>query len=234
MECRIEPKVGVVIVAGGSGKRMGGATPKQFRILGQAPVLVHSINALSEGMHPSEIVVVLPAEHVEFWGNLASRFNVAEHKVVAGGQERFHSVKAGIDALSECVDLIAVHDGVRPLCSVELLARCLECAKEHGSSIPVVEVVDSVRKVDEQGSQALDRRQLRAVQTPQTFDAPTLRRAYLAPYSPQLTDDASLVEAQGVAVALTQGERSNIKITSGEDLLLAQMILEKRDESRDL
>ncbi|MFR9503294.1 MAG: 2-C-methyl-D-erythritol 4-phosphate cytidylyltransferase [Rikenellaceae bacterium] len=234
MECRIEPKVGVVIVAGGKGVRMGGDIPKQFRILGQAPILAHSINALAQGADPSQIVVVLPKDHIDYWQNLSSRFEVAKHTVVEGGSERFYSVKAGIEALGEQIDVIAVHDGVRPLCSIELISRSLATARDFGAAIPVVAISDSVRCIDEQGSKALDRSTLRAVQTPQIFDAAMLRRAYRQPYQPTMTDDASVVEAMGERVELCAGEKRNIKITTNEDLLYAQLILESLDESSSL
>ncbi len=229
MECRIEPSIGVVIVAGGKGVRMGGDMPKQFRILGQAPILVHTINALSNALKPSNICVVLPEAHKEYWNNLSSRFEVAKHEVVVGGAERFDSVKAGIEAIGDDVDIIAVHDGVRPLCSEEMLCRTLQCATRYGSAIPVVAISDSVRLVEENGSKVMDRSQLRAVQTPQIFDSITLRRAYNQPYSSQFTDDASVVEASGVSVELCEGEKQNIKITTSEDLLYAQMIFETRE-----
>ncbi len=234
MECKITPKVGVVIVAGGKGLRVGGATPKQFRILSQAPVLAHSINALSTALKPSEIVVVLPESHIEFWNNLASRFEIASHRVVAGGAERFHSVKNGIEALAESVDVIAVHDGVRPLCSVPFLQECLHTALESGSAVPVVEISDSIRMISDEGSVMLDRSKLRAVQTPQIFDAIVLRRAYIAEFNPSLTDDASVVEASGTRVTLCPGQRRNIKITTQEDLIFAQMLLDENDEDDDI
>ncbi len=226
--------MGVVIVAGGKGVRMGGNTPKQFRILGQAPVLVHSINALSSALAPSEIVVVLPEAHIDFWRNLSSRFEVAAHKIVAGGTERFHSVKAGIEALGETIDLIAVHDGVRPLCSEELALRCAECAAKNGSAIPVIAISDSVRIIEGGESKAIDRSQLRAVQTPQIFDSTTLRRACKQEFSALFTDDASIVEAMGEKVELCEGEKRNIKITTDEDLIYAEMILESKDEREDI
>lgn len=233
MECRIKPKVGVVIVAGGKGTRMGGNTPKQFRILGQAPVLVHSINALANYGEASEVIVVLPEAHIDFWGNLASRFEVAKHRVVAGGAERFDSVKAGIEALGEQIDIIAVHDGVRPLCSKELITSCIDTAISYGSAVPVIMLSDSIREVDQDGSKALNRANLRAVQTPQLFDATLLRRAYRCEYNPSLTDDASVVEAMGEKITLCAGEKRNIKITTNEDLIFAQMTLDN-DEREDI
>lgn len=225
------PSVGVVIVAGGKGMRMGGALPKQFMILDQKPVLAHVINIFAKTLRSADIVVVLPSDHIEYWTNLSSRFSVAPHKVVAGGEERFHSVKCGIDALKEDVDLIAVHDGVRPLCSQELIERCVKEATRNFSAIPVVEVVDSFRRVDGLESEVVDRKSLRAVQTPQVFDAPTLKRAYRCDFKVSFTDDASVVEAWGGSLHLCEGERQNIKITTVEDLAYAQLILDSYEES---
>lgn len=227
MEERIEPKVGVVIVAGGSGNRAGGVTPKQFHILGQRPLLAYTIAAFAQALPTAEIVVVLAEDRLEYWKNLSSRFDVAKHKCVVGGAERFHSVKCGVSALSDDVDIIAVHDGARPFCSEELICRCVDCTLSSGSAIPVVNVSDSLREVGDDGtSKALNRASIRAVQTPQMFDAVTLRRAYNQPYQPSFTDDASLVEMMGERVWLCDGESHNFKITTREDMLLAQQIVE--------
>ncbi len=233
MEERIEPKVGIVIVAGGSGKRVGGITPKQFQVLGQRPMLVHTIEIFARALPKAEIVVVLAEDRVQYWHNLSARFDVAKHKVVSGGEERFHSVKCGIAALSDDVDIIGVHDGARPFCSADLIRRCVDCTLASGSAIPVVPVRDSLREISEGGaSKALDRSAIRAVQTPQMFDAITLRRAYNQPYESTFTDDASLVEHMGERVWLCDGEDKNFKITTHEDLLLANQILEEgSDES---
>ncbi len=232
MEQSIKPRLGVVIVAGGKGIRMGGgATPKQFRFLGQLPILAHSINIFSEADPSAQIVVVLPEEHIEYWNNLSSRFKIAKHTTVAGGAQRFDSVKCGIDALSEDCEIIAVHDGVRPMCSVELIDRVIYCATANGSAIPAIDVVDSFREVDESGeSQIVDRSKLRAIQTPQIFDAIVLRRAYRQPYDSAFTDDASVVERMGERVYLCEGDRSNIKITTSEDIIFANALLEAYSE----
>ncbi len=232
MEQRIKPKLGVVITAGGQGLRMGGAeTPKQFRILGQMPMLAHSINLFSQVEPSCEIVVVLPHEHMEYWTNLASRFSVAEHTCVVGGEERFHSVRCGIEALSLDCELIAVHDGVRPLCSVELVDRAIYCALSSGSAIPVVDVVDSYRSVEGGASKCIDRTKLKIVQTPQIFDSALLRRAYAQPYSKEFTDEASVVESLHERLYLCLGERTNIKITTLEDLIFANALLQAYEES---
>jgi 2-C-methyl-D-erythritol 4-phosphate cytidylyltransferase len=161
-----EQKVGVIIVAGGSGKRMGGTLPKQFTIVGGEPILARTINTFHKALPASRIVVVLPADQIEFWRNYSSRFSVAKHSMVEGGAERFYSVKNGIEALSEGVDLIAIHDGVRPLASKEMILRAVACAAEHGSAIPGVEVVDSIRAVEGDTSRIVPRSSLRAVHTP--------------------------------------------------------------------
>ncbi len=227
MEQIIKPQLGVVIVAGGKGLRMGGgATPKQFRVLGQLPVLAHSINLFAQVDSSADIVVVLPREHISYWENLSSRFSVAKHRCTEGGAERFDSVKCGIDALSEGCEIIAVHDGVRPMCSVELVDRAIYTAMANGSAVPVVEVKDSFREVSGEGSHIVDRKFLRAVQTPQIFDAQILRRAYRQPFSPLFTDDASVVESAGDMVTLCEGDVANIKITTAEDLIFANALLE--------
>ncbi|MFI3282226.1 MAG: 2-C-methyl-D-erythritol 4-phosphate cytidylyltransferase [Rikenellaceae bacterium] len=231
MEQSIKPKLGVVIVAGGKGVRMGGVTPKQFKILGQMPILAHSINLFAEVDPSAEIVVVLPAEHLGYWENLASRFSVSKHKTVQGGEQRFHSVRCGVEALSKDCEIIAVHDGVRPMCSVELVDRAIYCTLSSGSAIPVVDVVDSFREITESGgSQIVDRSKLRAVQTPQIFDAALLRRAYRQEYCASFTDDASVVESMGERIFLCEGDRSNIKITTPEDIIFANALLEAYEQ----
>ena len=136
-------RTGVIIVAGGSGSRAGGARPKQFRFLGGMPVLARTINTFAAALPGAEIVAVLPEQHIGFWKNLSARFDVAEHKIAAGGAERFHSVRNGLAALTSDPGLIAVQDGVRPLGSVAMIRRVAEAAAKHGAAIPVVEPVDS-------------------------------------------------------------------------------------------
>ena len=220
-----QPRVGVIIVAGGSGKRMGGALPKQFSLVGGEPILAHTINAFHKALPTSRIVVVLPAEYTEFWKNFSARFEVAKHSIVEGGEERFYSVRNGIEALSDAVDLIAVQDGVRPFASKELILRAVACAAEHGSAIPVVKAVDSYRVVEGEESHIVDRTPLRIVQTPQIFAAPILRAAYDTEFRSEFTDDASVVEYSGEKVALCEGEYTNIKITTPDDMVIAEAII---------
>ena len=214
-------------MAGGSGKRMQSALPKQFMMLGGLPVVAHTINTFSEALPGAEIVVVLPEEHIPLWRNLAARFDIAVHRCIAGGKERFHSVKNGLDALSEEVEYVAVHDGVRALATKKMILRVQLAAEETGAAIPVTEVVDSYRRVDGSESYIVPRSELRIVQTPQTFSAELLRRAYEQPFSDKFTDDASVVEALGAKITLVEGERRNIKLTTPEDMAIAERLLEE-------
>lgn len=231
-------RTGVIIVAGGSGSRAGGARPKQFRFLDGMPVLARTINTFAAALPGAEIVAVLPEQHIGFWKNLSARFDVAEHKIVAGGAERFHSVRNGLAALTSDPGLIAVQDGVRPLGSIAMIRRVAEAAARHGAAVPVVEPVDSFRETDadEAGNVAshiVDRRFLRIVQTPQIFRADILRRAYEAEYRAEFTDDASVVEAIGQAVCLAEGERENLKLTTPGDFVVAEALIAAREEAEN-
>ena len=231
-----ETRIGVIIVAGGSGTRMGGTIPKQFAIVGGEPILVRTINNFARAFPTAKIIVVLPAAQMNFWRNLSARFKVARHSTVEGGAERFHSVKNGIEALSDAADLIAIQDGVRPFASVEMIRRTAECAAENGTAIPTVKPVDSFRIVATGGnseSEIIDRSGLRIIQTPQIFRADLLRAAYDVDYDTAFTDDASVVERAGYRITLCDGERSNIKITTQEDMIYAEAIAEslRNDEN---
>ncbi|WP_295940568.1 2-C-methyl-D-erythritol 4-phosphate cytidylyltransferase [uncultured Alistipes sp.] len=239
----MEQQIGVIIVAGGGGSRMGGTLPKQFMLLGGMPILARTINNFAGALPGAEIVVVLPAAYVDFWRNLAARFDVAVHTVAEGGRERFDSVRNGLAALKSDPELIAVQDGVRPLATREMIRRTVAAAAEHGAAVPVVEPVDSFRETDSAANAAnsgavvtashiVDRRRLRIVQTPQVFCAELLLQAYQAEYREEFTDDASVVEAMGHGIFLSEGERSNLKITTPEDVVIAEALLESREESK--
>lgn len=205
--------------------------PKQFMVLGQEPILARTINLFSEALPKAELVVVLPEEHIALWRNLAARFDVAPHKIAPGGRERFDSVKSGLAALSDEVETIAVHDAVRPLATKKLIIRLALAAEEAEAVIPVVAPHDSIRRVEGESSHIVDRSLLRMVQTPQFFQAKVLRKAYSQTFSPLFTDDASVVEAAGHKITLTEGEEQNIKITTPIDLTIAEAIIADRDEA---
>lgn len=231
-------RTAVIIVAGGRGLRCGGALPKQFALLGGMPVLGRTINRFARALPGAEIVVVLPESHIDFWNNLSARFDVARHRTTAGGEERFDSVKRGIEALRSQPELIAVQDAVRPLVSEELIRRVVKAAARHGAAIPVVAAVDSFREIVSSGepeagiepSRIIDRSRLRIVQTPQIFEACLLRRAYDRERLDSFTDDASVVEADGTPVCLVEGERGNLKITTPEDFTIAEALLAAEEE----
>lgn len=227
-------EIGVVIVAGGSGRRMGGALPKQFMMLGNMPILGRSINRIREALPASQIVVVLPKEHIELWRNLSARFDIAKHEIANGGTERFHSVKNGIDALDEGVKIIAIHDGVRPLASKRLIIKLILEAEKHHAVIPAVAPADSYRIVEGDNSHIIDRSTLRMIQTPQVFSAELLRNAYKQPFSTTFTDDASVVEAAGEKITLIEGERENIKITTPSDMIIAEAIISSESNDTQL
>ncbi|MBO5902536.1 MAG: 2-C-methyl-D-erythritol 4-phosphate cytidylyltransferase [Tidjanibacter sp.] len=223
---------GVIIVAGGSGTRLGADKPKQFLTVGGKEILVHTLERFLAVPEVGKVVVVLPEEWIEEWREIAARYGLAEsHTVCAGGDSRIGSVRNGLAALGEC-DLVAVHDGVRPFVSAAMIERGFEVAEEFGSAIPVVEVVDTIRKVGAEGSEIVNRSELRAVQTPQIFDGEVLRAAYASCRSERYTDDGSVVErwlsSRGGQLAFYAGERNNIKITYAEDLTLAEFLLAKR------
>lgn len=214
-----------IIVAGGSGQRMGSAIPKQFLPLGGRPVLMRTIDTFLqiEGMR---VALILPQAQREAWDELCARHSYTPDMDIAdGGQTRFHSVKNGL-ALWRGESLIGIHDGVRPLVSQETIARCYAQAAEHGTAIPALESVESVRLAAPDGTnRAIDRRQVMLIQTPQVFRAEILIAAYGQPYTPLFTDDASVVEAAGTPIHLTQGQHGNIKLTTPDDMRAAEAML---------
>lgn len=218
----------ILIVAGGRGTRMGGPQPKQFLELAGRPVLMHTLEAFDRWDASARLIVVLPEDQIDTWKRLCEAYVFGRiHRVVAGGETRFHSVRNGLGAVASN-GLIAVHDGVRPLVAPSVIAACFAAAADGGAAVPVVPVVESVREVDaDGGSRPVDRTRFRVVQTPQVFRADVLRAAYCLPYDPRFTDDASVVEASGVAVHLVPGNRENIKLTTPMDLLLAEQLMRR-------
>jgi 2-C-methyl-D-erythritol 4-phosphate cytidylyltransferase len=221
-----------ILVAGGVGKRMASRVPKQFLLLQGKPVLCHAIGAFHRFSPDMQLIVVLPKDQLAAWRTLCTehRFSIP-HTVVSGGAERFHSVQEGLKQVQHD-GLVAVHDGVRPLVSVELIGRCFAAAEGHGAAIPVVPIGPSVRQVKGGSSEALDRAALRIVQTPQCFAVPLLRKAFELPFDPAFTDEATLVERQGTPVTLVEGEERNLKVTTPMDLRLAEVLLGLLEENK--
>ena len=223
--------IAVIIVAGGSGARMGARLPKQFLPLDGRPVLMHTVQRFADALPQSRIVVVLPSSHIEYWDKLCRRHGFAvPHIVCTGGANRFESVSNGLRHAGEA-ELIAVHDGVRPLVSREIIERATEDTRTYGAVIPVVRPIDSMRRIDRDGSRIVDRSLYRIVQTPQVFRADILRNAYARPFDERFTDDASVVEAAGQPVYLCEGSYENIKITTPVDMLTAEALLAQRQRT---
>lgn len=220
-----------VIVAGGKGQRMGNAIPKQFLPLAGKPVLYHTIKAFKDAFDDIKLVLVLPQDQLSYAQMVLQAFpERIDIAIVTGGETRFHSVQNGLKAVSGN-SVIFVHDGVRPLVSADLVQRCFVQAVEKGSAIPAIAVADSMRIIEGENSSPVDRQNMRSIQTPQTFRSDILLPAFLQGYREQFTDEATVVEAYGEEVYLIEGERGNIKITTPEDMLIAETILNSRTDN---
>lgn len=221
-------KRAVIIVAGGKGLRMGSALPKQFMPLAGMPVLCRTMLKFLEYDPEISIYLALPENHIDFWRQLSSPFIAPNrYHVVKGGAERFFSVKNALDCIPQDIDLIGVHDGVRPLVSIKTIATAYADASLYGNAIPCIAPPESIRIVekDSQANHAIDRSTVKLIQTPQVFDSNILRKAYGLPYTPLFTDDASVVEQYGQSIHLIDGDRQNVKITTMEDFQYAEYIL---------
>lgn len=217
----------VVIVAGGRGLRMGGDVPKQFLPVAGKPVLMRTIDRFREADAALQIIVVLPKEQQQYWRELCREYEFqTEHQVANGGETRFHSSKNGLALIPDNEEgLVAFHDGVRPFVSVDTIARCFDAAEETYAAIPVLPVADTLRFVDKHGGgKNVQRADYRIVQTPQTFDIALAKRAFNQEYSEAFTDDASVIESLGCQVAMVEGNRENIKLTTPFDLTIAEML----------
>ncbi|UOQ66005.1 2-C-methyl-D-erythritol 4-phosphate cytidylyltransferase [Hymenobacter volaticus] len=220
-----------ILVAGGGGTRMGADRPKQFLELSGEPVLLHTLRRFAEPtLGVIAIVVVLPSDQFVTWQQLCATHNIEiPHAVVAGGASRWASVRNGLAHLADYQHgVVAVHDGVRPLTPIAVIENTYAAAAEHGAAIAAVPPKDSVRGLSQQGSYALDRARLRLVQTPQCFEIDLLRRAYQLPELATFTDDASVVEDLH-PIRLVPGDYCNLKITTPEDLLLAEVLLRREN-----
>ena len=226
-----------LIVAGGSGIRFNSTTPKQFIPIAGKPVLMHSIDAFHSCSSEIKIVVSLPGDSFNLWDDLCRQYNfTVPHTIVEGGETRFHSVKNGINRIAECMThgdedfMIAVHDGVRPLITPEMIVRLFEYAETHGNAVPAIPINDSVReKITDAISHSVERKKLRVIQTPQCFKLSTLRKAYMLPYNEDFTDDANVVGTIiGEKIHLVEGDIENLKITRPVDFKVAQVLLNEK------
>jgi 2-C-methyl-D-erythritol 4-phosphate cytidylyltransferase len=215
-----------LIVAGGSGTRMGATLPKQFLLLQGKPVLMHTLTRFNAA--GCELILVLPESQISFWKSLCSEHGFSlPHIIISGGQTRFQSVKNGLAHITEdCI--VAIHDGVRPCIDADTIDRTIEGAHKNGNAIAAVQLKDSIRYKTDEDNHSVDRSHYMLIQTPQTFRSALIQKAYEQPESSQFTDDASVLEQTGVAIHLVEGNYRNIKITTPEDMLVAEVLIEMK------
>lgn len=226
----------VIILAAGSGTRFGSDTPKQFLDLEGKPVVAHTIEAFRHALPDAEILLVLSTQMIPFWHELCNGIGFDSPTVVAGGSTRWESVKHGVEALADAPAnaTVLIHDGARPLVDSRVIRRVTACACNTDGAAPVIPITDSLRRLndDEVSSIPVDRSRFRALQTPQAFTLWRLRQAYMLPYQADFTDDTSVLAAAGFTnIVITEGSPENIKITTPVDLLLASVILNRRNNS---
>jgi 2-C-methyl-D-erythritol 4-phosphate cytidylyltransferase len=216
-----------LVVAGGKGTRIKSEVPKQFIELHGKPILLHTIESFLKYSLHLPIVLVLPEEDFIKWEVICEKFNFNKPITLQkGGETRFQSVKNGLEKF-QGEGLVAIHDGVRPLVSADLIGASFRLAAVHGSAVASVRLKESIRMTDQDNTKAVDRSKFRLIQTPQTFKLQLIKKAYQVKEDPSLTDDASVAEKSGHVISLFEGSYENIKITTAEDLVLAEALLKK-------
>lgn len=225
----------VIVMAAGSGTRMGGSLPKQFLEIGGKAILQQTIEVFLEACPGISVVTVLNADYIQYWRDYCLKHNfTCPQMIVAGGITRFHSVRNALEKIPEGA-IVAVHDGVRPLVTASLVKEMFGNASDIPALIPVVPCVDTLKVLRKEGDElrtvegaVADRSVLYAAQTPQIFHSEILKAAYSMAYDTMFTDDASVIQKYGKSLSYTMGERLNIKITTQEDLLLARAVMSLR------
>ena len=217
-----------LIVAGGKGTRIKSKLPKQFLELNGLPILMHTIQAFLRYSQNTQIILVLPEDDFETWTALCTKHNFTTKLILQkGGDTRFQSVKNGLEKI-EGNGLVAIHDGVRPLVSEDIIGASYRLAAAHQSAVAAVRLKESIRMTDQDNTKAMDRSKFRLIQTPQTFEVNLIRKAYQIKDDPSLTDDASVAEKSGHIISLFEGSYDNIKITTPEDLIIAEALMNSR------
>lgn len=200
--------------------------PKQFMRLKGLPVLAHTINAFLSYNPSISIILVLPSDEIKTWKEICEELKYDPPlTIVTGGETRFQSVKNGLNQINDDSGLVAIHDGVRPLIATDIIGASFRLAAVHGSAVAAVRLKESIRITDQDTTRAVDRSQFRLIQTPQTFRVDIIRKAYELKENPSLTDDASVAEQAGHKISLFEGSYANIKITTPEDLIVAEALL---------
>jgi 2-C-methyl-D-erythritol 4-phosphate cytidylyltransferase len=217
-----------LIVAGGKGTRIKSSTPKQYLELLGLPILMHTLNAFYRYSEKIKVILVLPEDDFATWDDLCQKHQYSKpYKLQKGGETRFQSVKNGL-AFIDGDGLVAIHDGVRPLISEDIIGASFRLAAVHKSAVAAVRLKDSIRMTDQDSTKAMDRSSFRLIQTPQTFEVSMIRKAYEIREESNLTDDASVAEKAGIKISLFEGSYENLKITTPEDLVIAEALLKAR------
>lgn len=217
-----------LIVAGGKGTRIKSKTPKQFIELNGLPILMHTINAFDRYSNTITIIIVLPEDDFEMWHSLTKKYSFKKDIILQkGGETRFQSVKNGLELINE-PGLVAIHDGVRPLVSEDIIGASFRLAAVHQSAVAAVRLKESIRMTDQDTTISVDRSRFRLIQTPQTFSVDLIKKSYQTKEDPSLTDDASVAERSGHTISLFEGSYENIKITTPEDLIIAESLLKQK------
>ncbi|MFI3321847.1 MAG: 2-C-methyl-D-erythritol 4-phosphate cytidylyltransferase [Rikenellaceae bacterium] len=222
-----QSKNSVIIVAAGSGSRMGAEVPKQFLLLKEKPILMYTIELFNSISEICEIIVVLSPLQIDNWKQICENFNFSKkHTVVAGGASRTESVKNGLDCMQSGEGVVLIHDGVRPFVSEKMVEDAIKTAQKHRAAVPVVDLIDSIRFVESESENcAVDRSRYKCVQTPQAFDKELILEAYKVNGDKEFSDDAAIVESIGAKISFFDGDRKNIKITTVEDLKFSNFVI---------
>ena len=215
----------VIITAGGSGQRMESNIPKQFLTINGEVILMKSILAFHSFDPTLSIILTLPENHILYWKELCAKnnFNI-NHTIVTGGKTRFHSILNALQTIPS-EGIVAIHDGVRPLVDQTTIAQTFEIASINGNAVPYADIVDSIRFIDGETNQPVNRNKYKIIQTPQAFECKIIKDAYKQEWDESFTDDASVVEKLGIKINLVPGNPENIKITTHKDLRIAETLL---------
>jgi 2-C-methyl-D-erythritol 4-phosphate cytidylyltransferase len=228
----MEYKEYALVVAGGKGTRIKSKIPKQFLELNGKPVLLHTLEAFYRYSEKINIILVLPEDDFKTWKSICKNYQFTKNIVLQkGGESRFQSVKNGLDKI-DGDGLVAIHDGVRPLVSEYIIGASFRLAAVHQSAVAAVRLKESIRMTDQDNTKAMDRSRFRLIQTPQTFHVSLIKKAYEVKEDPSLTDDASVAEQSGHIISLFEGSYENIKITTAEDLIVAEALLNSKSDKK--
>lgn len=212
-------------MAGGTGSRMQNEIPKQFVKIHEKEIILHTLNKFVECNKEIKIIIAVHENYLDHVNALLKQNNIANTKVVKGGNTRYHSVKNALELINDQKAIVGIHDAARPFVNLKTIKQCYEVAAQKGNAIPVVALNESIRKVSQEENSALNRNEYKIIQTPQCFLVSEIKKAFELPYKESFTDDASVLEAAGGKINLVEGNDENMKITLPKDLLIAKLFL---------